>query len=118
MLFVPISILHQSLLQRCKSAVILACHADLSWLGGPGVAGGMVALPAAAFQHMLAAHTQRMQEAAKMMAAGEAPVGMQQPAAALKAPGSGELLPSAAVLYMNPSDLDVSSDASKRPVAA
>ena len=95
----------------------------MPWLLGAGVAGGMVALPAAAFQHMLAAHTQRMQEAAKLMVAVEAPAGMQppalqQPPVALKAPGSGELLPSAAVLYMNPSDLDVSSDASKRPVAA
>lgn len=65
---------------------------------------GMVAVPAAAFQQMMAVQQARY-DALKQ----------GSDAAAIS---SGELLSPAACLYMSSADLDVTSDSAKRPVAA
>lgn len=77
----------------------------------------MVALPAAAFQQMLAAHAARL---GQQPAAAPASSQQQQSAvpAAFKAPGAVDVLSSAACLYMPSAELDVSADSVKRPPAA
>lgn len=93
-------------------------------------AGGMVALPAAAFQQMLAAHQARLQVAPaaaggggtapqNAAAPGQPSVAAQfPPMPAFKAPGAADVLSSAACLYMPSAELDVSADSVKRPPAA
>jgi hypothetical protein len=88
-----------------------------------GFGAGMVALPAAAFQQMLAAHQARLgaahQAAAGTAVQAPAPAAAQfPPMPAFKAPGAVDVLSSAACLYMPSADLDVSADSVKRPPAA
>jgi len=77
---------------------------------------GLVAIPAAMLQQMLAAHQQRMEAAAKAMQSMTAPA--QQQAAVVKVEGAPDMLSAAACLYMPSADLDVSADGVKRPPAA
>lgn len=82
---------------------------------------GMVAMPAAMLQQMLAIHQARMDAAAKAMFGTIAPPHQQQqqqPPAVVKKAGDSDKLSSAACLYLPSADLDVSADGMKRPPAA
>ncbi len=113
-----------SLLHELDQAVSAQASADCSWqqcslplwltADVPGYAG-LVAIPAAMLQQMLAAHQSRV-EAVMKASLGPAPQQQQQPA--VKAESMPDTLSAAACLYMPSADLDVSADGVKRPPAA